>query len=302
MKNVIRRIQCVFLCLVVAFCAIVSTNAVGSIPKKVLSSSESVVKIVAEYRDGFSSGSGFAVSNEDGRLYFATNYHVIEDNPIGIYVVDSSGEFHDAKVKASDVGKDLAVIYTEDPLDFTPLTLKKGTVSKGDSVYTVGFPAAADYISDDFSFSSEDVTITDGIVSSVRNGITAYDKSAEMIQISAPINSGNSGGPLLNENGDVIGINTYGVTDSDVQGIYWAISVSELIDLIEENGISYNQHARLLQIITVIVVAVLSACVIVGLIIIIILKKRNRVAFCRYCGKPVEKGWKRCNSCGKELS
>ena len=127
------------------------------------------------------------------------------------------------------------------PLDLPALTLKAGTVKQGDPVYTVGFPGAADDLGQTYSRTRENVTITDGIVSALRTTL-GYDgtRQVKLIQTSAAINHGNSGGPLFNEKGQVVGINTYGIDDA--QSVFGAVDVSELLELLDNNGIDVSRH------------------------------------------------------------
>jgi hypothetical protein len=105
------------------------------------------------------------------------------------------------------------------------------------AVYALGFPAAADVLSGSEAHSGDAITITDGLISAIRTTqMIDFGPEVKLLQISAAINSGNSGGPLLNGSGEVIGINTLGITNAE--GIYGAIDVSELLPLLEQNGIT----------------------------------------------------------------
>lgn len=164
-------------------------------------------------------GSGF-VADFNGLSYVITNYHVV-DGVSNITVTFSDGDSYPASVKGTDEYSDLAVLQVAAPAsEFLPLTILNSTspVSVGESVYAIGSP---------FGLQG---SITFGIVSQVGRTITedtpAQPTISNIIQFSAPINPGNSGGPLLNEYGDVVGITTATVSDSE--GLGFAIPSSAI--------------------------------------------------------------------------
>ena len=215
----------------------ISCHAAQSVPNEVLTAAKSVVRIQAEYTDGYMTGSGFIIRNDKNATYVATNLHVVGGSPIGISIWFNSEKAVSARVKAASEQKDLCILELAYPIDLFALKLNADGYKQGDAVYAVGFPAAADDLSDKDAHASDEATITDGIVSAIRKTtIVEYGTPVDLIQINAAINPGNSGGPLFNSNGEVIGINTYGALDS--QGIFGSIAVSELISLMRTNGIS----------------------------------------------------------------
>lgn len=221
----------VFLCL----CIFPITAYGTGVPQKVLDSSLSVVYIEAKSADGVVSGSGFIVRNNASGTYIATNNHVIEENPSGIFVWTEEDEKRSATVVASSEQYDLAIIKLSEPIAPPPLELM-ADAKQGDEVYAVGFPAAANYLSSSEARLSSEVTITNGIISSIRSMKNVdYGPDIQLLQINADINEGNSGGPLLNDKGQVVGINTYGVVNA--QGIFGAISAAELIEFLKDNGL-----------------------------------------------------------------
>ncbi len=142
-----------------------------------------------------SGGTGFLFSSKD---YIVTNYHVVK-GASSIDVKFPDGEVIEASVQAKDSQNDIAVLK----LAHSPSTpipdLKFGDSSKvrpGDKVFTIGYPAS--------SILGENQKITDGIISSV----TGIEDDPTMFQITVPIQPGNSGGPLFNDRGEVIGITT----------------------------------------------------------------------------------------------
>lgn len=210
--------------------------AAASVPKPVMQAKESVVRVLAEYPDGYATGSGFVVMSDSVQTILVTNYHVVEGQPHSISVWIGEEETISAGIVAFSDQKDLCILRLEAPISLKALSLSDTGAKQGDGVYAVGFPSAADVLSDKEAHTGKDATITDGIVSAVREvTLTMHGTPAAVLQISAAINPGNSGGPLFNKKGEVVGINTYGIEDS--QGIYCAIDVCEIRDFLKDSGI-----------------------------------------------------------------
>jgi S1-C subfamily serine protease len=178
-------------------------------------------------------GSGF-VYNFTGQIVVITNYHVVQ-NVLNITVTFIDGNSYEATVLGSDPYSDLAVLSTNaSQTEYKPLEIvSSSTLEVGDAVIAVGGP---------YGLAG---SMTSGIVSALGRTITDETSSypiANVIQMSAPINPGNSGGPLLNYQGQVVGITTAIV--SDAQGVGFAIPASAILREIESlvtEG-SYNQH------------------------------------------------------------
>jgi len=179
-------------------------------------------------------GSGF-VYNFTGQIVIITNYHVVQ-NTVNITVTFVNGNGYAGTVLGSDPYADLAVLSTNAPQsECRPLEIVDlSTLEVGDPVIAVGNP---------YGLAG---SMTTGIVSALGRTITEEMTGsypiANVIQTSAPINPGNSGGPLLNYQGQVIGITTAIVTDS--QGLGFAIPSStilrEIWSLVTTG--SYDQH------------------------------------------------------------
>jgi S1-C subfamily serine protease len=178
-------------------------------------------------------GSGF-VYDYEGQMVVVTNYHVVE-SVLNITVTFINGNSYEATVLGSDPYADLAVLSTNAPQsEYTPLEIvSSSTLQVGDAVIAVGGP---------YGLAG---SMTTGIVSALGRTITDETSNypiANVIQMSAPINPGNSGGPLLNYEGQVVGVTTAIVSDS--QGLGFAIPSSailrEIKSLVTEG--TYNQH------------------------------------------------------------
>jgi S1-C subfamily serine protease len=179
-------------------------------------------------------GSGFIYEYEEDMVVI-TNKHVV-DEAENIVVIFSDGDAYPANVIGSDAYSDLAALSVEAPIDeFKPLDItSSSTLQVGDPVVAIGSP---------FGLGG---TMTTGIVSqlgrTIEDSVAGSFPIANIIQTSAEINPGNSGGPLLNYEGDVIGITTAIISDSN--GLGFAVPSNTILREIKsliETG-SYNQH------------------------------------------------------------
>ncbi|MGN1266607.1 MAG: S1C family serine protease [Dorea sp.] len=174
-----------------------------------------------------SAGSGIIIAQNDEELLIVTNNHVVEGNDtLTVSFVDE--ESVEANIKGTDAGRDLAVIAVQMD-DIKESTLNSIAVAQlGDSTkLQVGEPAIA--IGNALGYGQ---SVTTGIISATQRVLEGFD--SELIQTDAAINPGNSGGALLNANGEVIGINTIKVATSEVEGMGYAIPISDASEIIEK--------------------------------------------------------------------
>ena len=205
----------------------------GSIASVANSVSKSVVSIVTSTTQksltnsessATAAGTGFILS-KDG--YIATNKHVVSGaNKIGV-LLDDGTAFEDVELIGTDPLNDFAIIKIKDAKDLTPIKLGDSkTISAGQQVIAIGNALGAYQNS-----------VTSGIISGKGRSLTATDSSrtqietlSDMIQTDAAINGGNSGGPLLNAAGEVIGINTAYASQGNNVG--FAIPISSVKGII----------------------------------------------------------------------
>jgi len=182
-------------------------------------------------------GSGFVYDHE-GQMVIITNFHVV-DGAESIFVTLRNGNTYTATVLGSDAYADLAVLSTDAPEnELKPLEIvSSSTLKVGDPVVAIGNP---------FGLTG---SMTVGIVSqlgrTIRESTIGNFSIANIIQTSAPINPGNSGGPLLNYLGQVVGITTAIIADS--QGLGFAVPSNTILREIEplvDTG-SYTKHSWL---------------------------------------------------------
>ncbi|HTW40950.1 MAG TPA: trypsin-like peptidase domain-containing protein [Solirubrobacteraceae bacterium] len=193
---------------------------VAFVTSTVVQKTESPFNIFGEetQRQGTDTGSGIVI-NANGTIL--TNYHVIE-NAVKVTVSFEKGQSVEAQVVGKDPSDDLAILHiSPDGLTLHPLKLgDSSAVQVGDPVYAIGNP-----------FDLER-TLTTGVISALQREITAPNgfTITNVLQTDAPINPGNSGGPLLNTQGEVIGINsqieTGGSGDDGSVGIGFSIPIN----------------------------------------------------------------------------
>ena len=183
-----------------------------------------------------SCGTGIIIAKTDNELLIVTNNHVIADNESLTVTFDDDTSV-DADVKGTDSEHDLAVIAVS--LDqISSETMEKIAVATlGDSTaLQVGEPAIA--IGNAMGYGQ---SVTTGVISAVnRESTTTNEQTGEteetgvkLIQTDAAINPGNSGGPLVNANGEVIGINSSKLASTTVEGMGYAIPISDVSDIID---------------------------------------------------------------------
>lgn len=168
----------------------------------------------------YSTGTG-VVMTADG--YLITNTHVLDDG-YAVTVTLSDGAEYEAKLVGADAISDLAVLKIE-ASGLTPATFGDSTdLQVGDRVVTIGNPLGEDLRG----------TMTDGIVSAINRDITYNGHSMTLIQTNAAINEGNSGGPLINMYGQVVGItNMKAVSTNGVEGIGFAIPTASAVSVVD---------------------------------------------------------------------
>lgn len=176
-------------------------------------------------------GSGIIYKKEDGKAYVITNNHVVEGAEQVQVSLDEEHQV-DATVLGKDALTDLAVLEIDGEYVDTVANLGSSDDAQvGETVLAIGNPLGMDFNN----------SVTKGIVSGLNrsvevdtNGDGAADWVTEVLQTDAAINPGNSGGALVNSNGDVIGINSMKIAQSQVEGIGFAIPIDEALPIIEK--------------------------------------------------------------------
>lgn len=181
-------------------------------------------------QESTSVGSGVIINKKNGEIDILTNYHVIENaKALTCTLADNTNV--EATVKGVDEDRDLAVISikTKDLSEDTLKQIAIATIGDSDKLQ-VGEQVVA--IGNALGYGQ---SVTTGIVSATNRSVSTSsdtDKSQSYIQTDAAINPGNSGGALLNMSGELIGINSAKLSDTDVEGMGYAIAISDVKDSI----------------------------------------------------------------------
>ncbi len=191
----------------------------------VLIKAEMTAVMFGQSTTGMSSGSGFVIT-EDG--YVVTNHHVV-DKATAVTVTMHDGTEYKAKIVGSDATNDVALLKIEEDVTLKAVVIgSSDALGVGDQVVAIGNPLG--------ELTS---TLTVGYVSGKGRDVTTDGTTINMIQTDAAINSGNSGGPLFNSQGEVVGITTakYSGNSSSgasIEGIGFAIPIDDVMPLVND--------------------------------------------------------------------
>jgi len=175
--------------------------------------------------DVASSGSGFFINNKG---YFVTNNHVVKGCKQS--KITFKEKEVDAELIATDETLDLALLRAKvKPKDY--LDISDDPPEKMQRIFVAGYPFGKG-LSDDLKF-------TQGIISAVKG----YADNSNQIQLDAAINSGNSGGPIVNEDGDLVAVAVSGLDKSKAEGIGFGIKASSVKNFLEVNNIKYSSSS-----------------------------------------------------------
>lgn len=209
-------------------------NVAESVMPSVVSITNSSVQQVQDWifgqfyqQEQQSSGSGIIISQKDTELLIVTNNHVVENSKtLTVTFIDETSV--EATIKGTDSNMDLAIISVSlaDIKEETQKQIKVATLGNSTAL-RVGEPTIA--IGNALGYGQ---SVTTGIVSALNREIEGFD--SKLIQTDAAINPGNSGGALLNANGEVIGINTVKVSADAVEGMGYAIPISDVSEILDE--------------------------------------------------------------------
>ena len=197
------------------------SKKVGPAVVGITSQIQSAMSIFGTATTSEGSGSGIIISS-DG--YIVTNNHVIE-GASKVTVTLNTGSEYEAKIIGTDSKTDLAVIKIEPKESLTVAELGDSTsVQVGEKAVAIGNPLGMEFFG----------STTQGIISAVNRTITVENRTMNVIQTDAAINAGNSGGALVNGYGQVIGINTVKISSSTVEGMGFAIPISEATPILSD--------------------------------------------------------------------
>lgn len=310
-RNMKRKIMaiCTAVILLTAmfFCAESTAKADGEAAAK---SRNGVVRILVQLPDGniaFGSGFGIGKTGEPTDT-FVTNYHVVgeqlyemEDGsivslpPLAVWILknsnawvpgvglDTSNAISCNVLYAKEEYPDIAVIQAVEEVPervALPILAEESEIEVGDAVYALGYPGSSDYTQETIYGTTlpggvEDVTITSGIISRFTTSSSLGD--TRLIQHDATINGGNSGGPLIDGRGAVIGINTYKIGDSgnNVDSSSYSVRIDYIKDVLENLHIEYDLYEEKGGLPMAAVAGIVVVVLIAAVIIVLAAKKKK---------------------------
>ena len=295
-KRIVSLILALMLILSLAACA----KDGGEIARD---SRNGVVRIFVEGLEGYYFGSGFGVGEVgEPTKYFVTNWHVV--NPQGeyygiqkavrVWIMEDgaiqNGIINESRMIPCDVVywgdptgyPDVAILKAaEAPDDRVAMPLyisdKKDSVEVGETVYTLGYPAILDVLNlNTYDFNCpaaiEDVNVTSGIVS--KYSVMGTFGNTKTIQIDARISGGNSGGPLINSKGEVVGINTYTLDDDGGTMAAFAVDVSYVREALDDYDVAYGGLPTNWMLI--IIIAGIALLIVIVVVVIIVVSSKGK--------------------------
>lgn len=264
-----KRLYSAFLALLLV-CTLLPLSA-GASENPVPVAKQAVVNIVAGvlyddngeltyFDEEAGTGTGFGVgpAGEDAQT-FVTNRHVVTVGDTvydTVYIRIDGADLRDGKTLIECdvifVGEDgdYAIIQAKSPIQgVTTLPLLPAEeMETGDRIYALGFPGIADEMADTNHYTTEDITVTDGTISRyITHTTSKYTAPQKLMAHTASINHGNSGGPLINEQGQVIGINTYMYYEDGADTRYYALYIDYAMAALDELGVEYVDATQLPQ-------------------------------------------------------
>jgi S1-C subfamily serine protease len=200
-----------------------ASNGVAFISAQVTQTTQSPLGGLPEQQQGTATGSGFLI-DDDGHIL--TNAHVVQSADRVDVQFSEDGESQEAEVVGMDPSSDLALLHVDDSQGATPLPLGDSSKAEvGDPVVAIGNPFGLDR------------TVTSGIVSALQRQIQAPNgfSISDVIQTDAAVNPGNSGGPLLDASGQVIGINSQIASQGGGnEGVAFAVPIATASDVVSQ--------------------------------------------------------------------
>ena len=208
-------------------------NSISSSVDKVYGST--VVVIASSKGKTISTGTGFIYKKKDGKAYIMTNNHVIDGADSVAVEFNDKNDTIEASIVGGDTYADIAVLTIKDD-NYTAVEIGDvDSLKLGDTIFTVGSPMGANYKG----------TVTKGILSGKERMVevnltgSTSDYYMKVLQIDAAVNPGNSGGPLCDVSGNVIGIISLKIVKDEVEGMGFAIPIEDALkyaSLIEDGG------------------------------------------------------------------
>ncbi|MBQ4165869.1 MAG: trypsin-like peptidase domain-containing protein [Oscillospiraceae bacterium] len=283
MKTIMKRLAILMMALLTL---VVSSTVTFADTVKITNPNEArnaVVWIKVPAGDVYYSGTGFAIGDPNEPVeYIVTNAHVVtidDKGTIGskvlVYFSEAQNDYVITTIYKVDQQKDIAILKLPEPTTKrTALVLcPSDEVDMNGEVTALGYPGMSDKLNDNKKHDMNDITLTRGIIS---RKFYENDRMRSMYQMDAYINHGNSGGPLVNAKGEVIGINSEGIAGE--ANVNAAICIDELINLVSREQVNYvlSTDAAPFDPTPIIIVAAAVVVVAAAVVVVVIMMKKNK--------------------------
>ena len=280
-KKILVGIIAVF-AIIFVICMLVFAYPHNKMPDNYTEAKEGVVYIVSDHGSSVGTGSGFAIG-ENGKpvQYIVTNYHVVFDSSTGekadsvtVCFSAAANRYMVAQIYRYSAEKDIAILRLPEPTnEVKPLKLRKYSENNlSETFYALGYPARATTMTDYERFDKTEIVTTSGMIS---RQTMVFERDVYMLDLE--ITSGNSGGPLVNSKGEVVGINTFSIRDTSGDQSNYAVCIDELTRLIGSDEIAYTLNTDVNGTgVAVIAITAIVGIAAVAAIVIILLSLRTK--------------------------
>lgn len=238
------------------------------------------------YSDILGKGSGFAIG-EPGKpiSHIVTNAHVVTDaygnkaDSVTVYFSAAANKYMTAQIYVLDTKRDLCVLrLPEATTERRAMVLcRSNDIDIDDEYAALGYPAVAEANNDFIAYDQNDIVITKGGIAKQ----TMNSDGVNVYMIDIAISQGNSGGPLVNSKGEVVGINTYSISNSFTDAsAYYAVTVDELVRIIDRETVPYVLSTEADNNLSMIIIIIAAAAVVVaaGIVVVILVTKKKKKA------------------------
>ena len=266
----------------------------NSMPDSYTEAKNGVVFIYSDFSSkGYgTTGSGFAIGGNGNPVqYIVTNYHVVFDEETGdkadevvVYFSAAANRYMVAQIYRYSAARDIAVLrLPEATTEVEPLKLcKSASNDLGETFYALGYPARATAGTDYERYDKSEIVTTSGMISR-----QTMINEEDVYMLDLDITSGNSGGPLVNKKGAVVGINTFSITDTSGDATNYAICIDELTRMLDSE-IEYvlTTDINVKGLVIIIIAAIVDLAVFVFILLCLIKKNKKSVNQYQEYGRP----------------
>ncbi|MDF2539167.1 MAG: hypothetical protein K0S76_2188 [Herbinix sp.] len=241
---------------------------------------DGVVLITEETEDVYGFGSGFAIG-ESGKpvRYIVTNFHVVRDayydgGTITVYFSAAANSYMQSEIYWKDEKKDIAILRLPEATDLRSALVicPNKEIDLNGNFTALGYPSSSTAGNDFIKYDKSDIAITQGIISK-----EARIDETDVYMIDIDISEGNSGGPLVNSKGEVVGINTFSIK-SDTGSANYAVMIDELVRSINRDIIPITITGTGNNMVLIIGLSICALVVIIVVVLLILIRRKSNTS------------------------